>query len=363
MRGLIGKRLKVAREQAGLTQEQLSTRLGFNDRQTLAAIESGKRRVSADELLLVMQTLNREVEYFTDPFRIDGEGSFSWRTSAESVEKIDEFELWAGRCLALYRNLATQEDLRTYPLRLSLTTKSAYEDAHRAAEWLGDEWELGNVPAIKLEEAVSKRLRALVLYIDPPEGISGAAFRLPELSAILVNRNEPAGRRSFDLAHELFHLLTWDTLKPDHSEFRGESNKTKRSEQLANCFASALLMPEGTIRSWWEKAPHDNETEWRSWVIESANRLHVTTLALLWRLVQLEMIDKDTVIESDHWSAIHETDENKPRRFSLDFMRTLNQGLEEGRISVRRAAALVDLSIDDLADLFREYSLEAPFDI
>jgi len=363
MRSMIGKRLKAAREQAGLTQEQLSTRLGFSDRQTLAAIESGRRKVSADELLLVMQTLNRDLEYFTDPFRIDGEGSFSWRTSAESVENIDEFELWASRCLALYRNLATQEDVRTYPLRLSLTTKSSYEDAHRAAEWLVNEWELGNMPAIKLEEAVSERLRALVLYIDPPEGISGAAFRLPELSAILINRNEPSGRRSFDLAHELFHLLTWDTIKPDHSEYRDESNKEKRSEQLANCFASALLMPKSILRSLWDQAPHDNETEWRSWVIESANRFHVTALALLWRFVQLEMIDRNTVIESEHWSARLEKEEGKPRRFSLDFMKTLNQGLEEGRISVRRAAALVDLSIDDLADLFREYSLEAPFDI
>jgi Zn-dependent peptidase ImmA (M78 family) len=362
MQSMIGKRLKAAREQAGLTQEQLSTHLGFSDRQTLAAIESGKRKVSATELLMVMQTLNRDLEYFTDPFRIDGEGSFSWRTSAESVEKIDEFELWASRCLALYRNLATQEEVRTYPLRLSLTTKSSYEDAHRAAEWLVNAWELGNIPAIKLEEAVSERLRALILYIDPPEGISGAAFRLPELSAILINRNEPSGRRSFDLAHELFHLLTWDTIKPDHSEYIDESKK-KRSEQLANCFASALLMPEGIIRSSWEQAPHDNETEWRSWVVESAKRLHVTALALLWRFAQLEMIDGSTVMESEHWATMHEKEEDKPRRLSLDFMKALYKGLEEGRISVRRAAALVDLSVDDLADLFREHSLEAPFDI
>ncbi len=363
MQSLIGRRLKAAREQMGLTQQQLSASLGFNDRQTLAAIEAGKRKVTADELILLMQTLNRNLEYFTDPFRLDGEGSFSWRTSAESAELINDFESWAGRCLALYRNLATQEDVWTYPLRLDLTMKSSYEDAHRAAEWLVNEWELGDIPAIKLEEAVSERLRALVLYIDPPEGISGAAFKLPELSAILINRNDPEGRRNFDLAHELFHLLTWETIKPDHSEYGDEYNKKKRSEQLANCFASALLMPENILRSWWEQAPHDNEIEWRSWVIESANKLHITALALLWRFVQLEMLDKNTVIESKHWSVIHEADEEKPRRFSLKFVETLNQGLEEGRISVRRAAAIVDLSIDDLADLFREHSLEAPFDI
>jgi Zn-dependent peptidase ImmA (M78 family)/DNA-binding XRE family transcriptional regulator len=363
MQSLIGKRLKAAREQAGLTQQQLSTRLGFKDRQTLAAIEAGNRKLSADELLLAMQALNRELEYFTDPFRLDGEGSFSWRTTAENVEVVDEFESWAGHCLALYRNLAKQADVWTSPLRLSLTTKSSYEEAHRAAEWLVNEWELGEIPAIKLEKAVSERLRALVLYIEPPEGISGAAFKLPELSAILINRNDTAGRRSFDLAHELFHLLTWDTIRPDYSEYRDDQNKSKRSEQLANCFASALLMPEDIIRTWWVQAPEVEETGWRSWVFDSAQKLHVTPLALLWRFVQLDMIDKKSAKESEEWGLVHEKESNKPRRFSLDFVKTLSDGLEEGRISVRRAAALIDLSVDALADLFREYSLEVPFDI
>jgi Zn-dependent peptidase ImmA (M78 family)/DNA-binding XRE family transcriptional regulator len=363
MQSLIGKRLKAAREQAGLTQQKLSASLGFKDRQTLAAIESGKRKVSADELLLAMQALNRDLEYFTDPFRLDGEGSFSWRTSGDRVELNDEFQSWAGRCLALYRNLATQADVRTFPLRLGLTTKNSFEDAHRAAEWLANEWKLGDVPAVRLEEAIGERLRALVLYIDPPDGVSGAAVKLPELSAILINRNELAGRRNFDLAHELFHLLTWDTIKPDHTENSDDMNKKSRSEQLADCFASALLMPEAVLRTWWEQAPASNETEWRAWVIESANKLHVTVPALLWRFVQLGLLEKNTVIDSEYGSAVHEIVEDKPRRFSLDFVKTLSRGLEEGRISVRRAAALVDLSIDDLADLFREYALEVPFDI
>jgi len=362
MRSTIGMRLRAAREQAGLTQQHLSAQLGFKDRQTLAAIESGGRKVSADELLMMMRVLGRELEYFTDPFRIDGEGAFSWRTYVEKVENIDVFELWASRCLALYRSLATQEHVWTSPLRLGLTTRSSYEDAHRAAEWLVNEWDLGDIPAACLEEAVSQRLRALVLYIDPPEGISGAAFRLPELSAILINRSEPPGRRSFDLAHELFHLLTWDTIRPNHSENRDDSGGT-RPEQLANCFASALLMPEGVVRSWWEQAPKNDHTEWRPWVIESAKRFRVTPSALLWRFVQLDMTDKSTIEDSNHWSAMHEGAGEKPRRFSLDFMRALKCGLEEGRISVRRAAGLVGLSVDDLADLFLEHSLEVPFDI
>ena len=45
-----------------------------------------------------------------------------------------------------------------------------------------------------------------------------AACRLPELDVVLINRREVEGRRHFDLAHELFHILTWDAMPPEHSE-------------------------------------------------------------------------------------------------------------------------------------------------
>ncbi len=363
MQNIIAKRMKAARLQEKLTQQQLSAQLGFKDRQTLAAIESGLRKVSADELLTAIKVLNRDLDYFTDPFRIDGEGYFSWRTSEGKTDLISEFESWAGRWLALYRYLTAHENKWTTPLRLSLTMKSSYEDAHHAAEWLSHEWDLGDVPAVSLEKAVEEKLRALVLYVDAIEGVSGAAFKLPELSAILINRNEPAGRRSFDLAHELFHLLTWETIRPEHFEENRLLKPMKRSEQLANCFASAMLMPEGILRTWWGYAPQKDDIKWSSWVNESALNLHVTPLALQWRLVQLGMLRKDEIVTAEHWSTENEKTEEMPRRFSLAFVKALKQGLEEGMVSVRRVSALVGLSIDKLADLFREHFLEVPFDI
>ena len=43
-------------------------------------------------------------------------------------------------------------------------------------------------------------------------------------------------------AHELFHILTWDAMPPEHSEEARETGGN-RVEQLANNFASAVLMP------------------------------------------------------------------------------------------------------------------------
>ena len=363
MQNIIAKRLKAARQQAALTQQQLSDRMGFKDRQTIATMEAGSRKVSAEELLGAMKILGRDLEYFTDPLRLDGEASFSWRTNSADAGQIGKFELWASRCLALYRYLTEGANVWTAPLRLNLTAKSSFEDAHRAAEWLSNEWKLGDVPATSLEAAVGERLRALVLYIDAPDGISGAAFKLPELSAILINLNESVGRRNFDLAHELFHILTWETIRPEHSEDSGLHKPMKRDEQLANCFASALLMPENTLRKLLKRAPHYGDTEWLTWVDESALKLRVSAPALQWRLVQLDLLPKKAVDNSHRLVIEDETVEERPRRFSSDFVRVLSHGIEDGRISVRRASALVSLSVDKLADLFREYSLEVPFEI
>ncbi len=54
---LVGERIRLAREGAGLSQEKLTQALGFNDRQTLSTIELGQRRVSAEELVCFAKAL------------------------------------------------------------------------------------------------------------------------------------------------------------------------------------------------------------------------------------------------------------------------------------------------------------------
>src|SRR6202042_2732398 len=115
--------------------------------------------------------------------------------------------------------------------------------------------------------------------------ISGAACRLPELDAVLINRNEVAGRRHFDLAHELFHILTWDAMSPPHAEEASETS-TIRVEQLANNFASAVLMPSLVLDLYgnWSSV---SDTALPARLNEVADELQVTASALKWRLVAL----------------------------------------------------------------------------
>ena len=106
----IGFRLKAARERSGLTQQQLADALGVRHRQTVASIEAGDRPLSAAELILGMQVLGVDLDYFTDPFRLVGEGQFSFRTSATVEEQVlDQFERRAGRWIAMYRELSREQ--------------------------------------------------------------------------------------------------------------------------------------------------------------------------------------------------------------------------------------------------------------
>jgi hypothetical protein len=44
-------------------------------------------------------------------------------------------------------------------------------------------------------------------------------------------------------------------------------------------------------------------------------------------------------------------------------MQVLGQAMNEGRISARRAADLLDRTIEDLADLFDRHAIKAPLEL
>ena len=117
-----------------------------------------------------------------------------------------------------------------------------------AGERFADELELGPVPAAGLASAMESQLGILVLMVDAQQGISGAACRLPELDAVLIARGEVAGRRHFDLAHELFHILTWDAMPPEHVEAASDRRRRPSrtvGEQLRGGSADAFVRVAG----------------------------------------------------------------------------------------------------------------------
>lgn len=364
---LIGARIRALREQHGLTQDQLSDRFGFKDRQTLSAIENGDRRVSAEELIVAVETFGEPLDFFIDPFLLVGEGRFSWRQTGVPAQGLTAYERSAGRWIAAYRTVSRQigREAPLFRRALGLAKNSSFESAMEAGERFVAESDLGDVPSLRLAEIMAERLGILVLYVDAIDGISGAACRLPELDAVLINRHESAGRRNFDLAHELFHILTWDAMPPEHLEDAGEFSKN-RVEQLANNFAGAVLMPAKVLEKYGDwKTIHVPELPVR--LNATANELRVTASALMWRLVALKWIDAG-IAKRISAAAIRnngrETAETEvPPLFSRPFMETIGLGIDQGHLSARRAASLLDTSVEELGELFTAHGVQSPVDL
>ena len=364
---LIGKRIRALREERNLSQENVAEIFGFKDRQTVSAIETGARRVTAEELVLAVERLGAPLEYFTDPFLLAGEGRFSWRQTGVDAERLEAYERSAGRWVAAFRALVPQVGREAPLMRraLGLTRRSSFEDAIWAGERFVAAFDLGDAPAVRLADVMERELGILVLMVDAYRGISGAACRLPELDAVLIAHHEVVGRRHYDLAHELFHILTWDAMPPEHSEEAMETGGN-RVEQLANNFAAAVLMPSDALERFdgWSNL---TEEELISRLNAAADELHVTASALKWRLVALGELSSaaarslpDAALRNNGRDVVEDI---PPALFSRPFMEVIGLAIDRGHVSVRRIAGLLDLTVEDLADLFATHDVQCAVDL
>lgn len=355
---LVSRRIIAARAVGDLTQAQLSKTLGFKDRQTLSAIESGQRQVTAKELVAIASATKQDLDFFTDPFRLVAEGGFSYRAADISDKVLDKFEQRVGCWLALWRQLGVcrGESASLLRPRLAINPRSTFEEAQLAGESVGRELALGDVPAEKLAGALEERFHLLVLQADMPKGISGAAVQLPSGDAILINRAESSGRQAFDLAHELFHVLTWDALPPERVDRKEPSGyKQKRTEQLADNFASALLMPKDELKPRWEKCREDVSVKDSLEVL--AGHFRVSTTAVGWRMVALGWLKKDEMPKALTRAAKSKLGAPTGPLFSRSFMKRMIWGIDRGELSVKRLLGLLDMKLNEFRECCQSHGV------
>lgn len=364
----VGPRVKYARERLNMTRETLAGLLGFKDRQSISDIENGKRAVKADELLELSDALDQEVEFFLDPFNVVAEAQYSWLAADDLPgEELDRFESSASSWVGVLHWLHQQEQREGADydfLSLRMKESSTFEQAHYYGERLAGVLQLGLVPAASLAECLEAKLAIPVLFVDtseklPKHAISGAACQVDVFSAILVNRQESAARRNFNLAHELFHTLTWEALPPSHRESNSVEHhaRLKRVEQLANNFASALLMPRKSLEHFIDPARAQDVQH----LADVADQLQVSTDALGWRLLHLGRIDEQTRAAL---AAQRRPDQQAtPNLFSMSFVQKLHVALNKGRVSARKVAKAMGMPLSALTDLFEVYGMPVPFEL
>lgn len=249
----IGQRLRWARESRPITQEAAGAALGLQ-RSAISLMESGQRQVSTLELTHLADLYGRPAGWFVDPNRpIDQEDPVIALFRAEPGLQSEVVQAHTSRCLRLLREGASLRrlmggraavSLPRYELPPPRSIGQAIAQGQLVAEQERRRLDLGQAP-VKVPETLAHQ-NIWTASLPLPDEISGLFLSSPDFGmAILANRTQAPVRRRFSFAHEHGHALMD---RDEAATVTSAHNAKTRTEQRANAFAAAFLMPEEGVR-------------------------------------------------------------------------------------------------------------------
>ncbi len=286
----LGERLKYARDRAGLTMAQVKERAEIGE-SSLSDFENGKREPSISQLASLGRCYRRSVAFFLSSDALPKE-IVLWRKRPTDQAEVIEAE-FLSLC-ERYHNLEVWTGKKA-PVELPFAHGDAesfgYPQAELLAKKVRQELSLGAQPALALLRELEEDCGLKLFHIDfEPTGTAACALSPTFGAAILLNAKNARWRRNFDLAHELFHLLTWNVFNPSADE---AAERPAKEEKLADSFASNLLMPEESVRASVNARMRDHKLP-LDVVFEIARQFDVSVEAMLWRIHWLYRTKADT---------------------------------------------------------------------
>ncbi len=277
-----GVRLKYARERAGLTGQQVQDRTGIG-KSSLSEFEKEKREPSISQLDKLAKLYHRSISFFFEEGDIPSE-TVCWRKRPQEMEVAKEAETRFLQLCKQYHNLemwTNEKETPDIPYAEGSPDRFGYPEAENLATTVRKSLHLGDHPATELFTCLEEVWYIKIFHDDRlPDGTAISAVSETFGPAILLNANNAPARRPFDLAHELFHILT-------HRIFRSERTdcvNSDKEEKLATCFAGNLLMPPEAIKSAVARKKKDEGKLPYETLIDIAREFGVSTEALLWHL-------------------------------------------------------------------------------
>jgi XRE family transcriptional regulator, fatty acid utilization regulator len=347
----LAENIRNRREQVGLTQAKLAERAGFNSLQIVSAIERGEREVKAVELAAIARALHCDLmDLFTEEREETHSPVVAWR------ERPDDAAVQAARLVQLCEWYALAEEWTSEESSCALQEEHTPRSApgvlwaRALAERVRDKLGLGSLPAASLYQTLEERCGVKIFHFPDLHG-SAACARGDFGAGIALNASEPVRRRNFSLAHELFHLITWDDLGPESGGTN--SSWSKHVETLANAFASSLLLPESSLRASLE-AHREELGITLLGLVEIAREFDVSTEALLWRLVSLGMLKEAQSRQLLATPAFRNLDrmtfakEQTPEQLPERYLRLLELAYLRGDVSVGRIAEMTEKSVAEV---------------
>ena len=240
--GPIGERIALAREELDLTQAGLAGQVGL-DRTAVAKIESGRRKVSAGELVRFADALDRPIDWFVAE---SPPAVVSRRSDPSAGGRSPLLDRRIDRLARDVEFLEKDGVLPTIEVR-RLSMPATLEEAEGAAATARGWMRVPEGPLLDLQrhcEAVG--LLAFSLELGE-EGRDAAYVAVDRWGVALINGYVDPGRRRFNLAHELGHHLFEDAYAPEVTISPGSE-----TERMVNAFAVHLLLPRREVTEAWQ---------------------------------------------------------------------------------------------------------------
>ena len=359
---VLSKRIIDAREAAGFTITKAAQKLGFKNYQTLSAIEKGVRKINAHELIMIARLYGRSLDYFLES-DIAPDPVPLWRKMAKS--DVNQVQRQFLSFLENYSNLEHLLGLKRQWKDIQKNydrddfSDNGFERVGKLGADIHNFLDLGSRPSSNLLNVLENKFRFKILHLPLGDGVSGASVVDSILGVgIIINANDAPWRRNFDLAHELFHVISWNVFS---SQEIGNGTIKTRPEQYADIFASSLLLPETHLLDSLKETAGNNEVRFID-IIELAKDYSVSTEAILWRLVNLEILKKPRVQKILDNPKFRDLDRSmrrklykgdRPSKFPSRFISLACRCLMEGKISRGTFAEYLEIDraeIDDYLD-------------
>lgn len=247
----LGRRVRLARERAGLSQTQLALRVEGLDDTAVSKIEKGKRRLEVLEFADIAEALGVSLRSLVGRqgerprMRLAarlagakelGEAGGYLRTVLEVGDVLDE--LGSGGLIE-----------RVDPPRVEVISGDPQEVGEEAADQVRLSLTLGDAPVSSIIELAEERFCVEVAYLPLGGGdsdVDGAIVAQGSTRVVVANSDKEWTRLRFTVAHELGHLVFDDLADGDWLVDRPHVDDL--AERRAGAFAAALLMPETAVR-------------------------------------------------------------------------------------------------------------------
>lgn len=359
LRQRLARTIKRRRERQHLTQAEFARQSGIDAAQTISQIERGEREVKAAELAIFAHVLHCSLaDLFEEEAFVDATPSavFAWRgrpadgaeqTEARCWQLADSYRLvetWAGETLYAFLPRFTPPSFPVPGQWIELT-----------AEEVGQTLRLGYYPALTLRATLEERFGVMIFAL--PLAGSALSMRDKQSVALLLNQAEAPYRQTYSIAHEVFHLLTWETCTPQsHGVWSADI------ERYADRFAAALLLPREQLLDHARQIARGAKQLSICEIDEMGATFGVSRQAIIWRLHNLGSItkgDATTLIAAcDQQPDARTTSVARDAVFPQRFMRLLKLVYLRGDVAVGRIAELLDQPLVEARALVRQWEEE-----